>query len=97
MKNNYRFELQTSKQFYLYYVQEKLVRKQVFSYEEPWKKFTIYTACMYLVQLHICKSFNLKALKKSLNIYYTASDKVYRFHKNSWGGAVGKLKLKNDE
>ena len=35
MKNNYRFELQTSKQFYLYYVQEKLVRKQVFSYEEP--------------------------------------------------------------
>ena len=52
---------------------------------------------MYLVPLHICKSFNLKALKKSLNIYYTASDKVYRFHKNSWGGGVGKLKLKNDE
>lgn len=94
MKNNYRFELQTSKQFYLYYVQEKLVRKQVFSYEEPRKKFTIYTACMYLVPLHICKSFNLKALKKSLNIYYTASDKVYRFHKNSWGGGSWKVKTK---
>ena len=79
----------------MYYVQEKLARKKVFSYEEPPKILQIYTACMYLVPLHICKSFNLKALlKKSLNIYYTASDKVYRFHKNSWGGGSWKVKTK---